>query len=174
MAKDQTANPTTEATANPTVEDIGTATDVAAPAEFTGEIIISDALVPTEIINERAMTQEQFTANMLVAIKLTSYIGAASEDVSSRIGQPFEIIGAIQHPCTVRGDDGVEFPETRTVFKTKDGKNISFVSKAATSFFQNCLKPFFGMGDFAFPVKVLVSAQQASGTNRTYGFQVVA
>jgi len=157
----------------PVVEEIGTPTDISAPSEFTNELISVPVLVPSEVIQERTMTREEFQANMKVAIKLTSYIGAASEDVSSRIGQPFEIIGAIQHPCTVRGDDDVEFPETRTVFKTKDGKNISFVSKAATSFFQNCLKPFFGTGDFAFPVKILVTAQQASGTNRTYGFQVV-
>jgi len=156
-----------------TTQTIGTESNETIPTEFNQELIVPQNLVPTEIINERAMTEAEFKSNMVVAIKLTSYIGAASEDVSARIGQPFEITGAIQHPCTVRDDDGVEHPETRTVLKVADGKNISFVSKAATSFFQNCLKPFFGTGDFAFPVKILVTAQAASGTNRTYGFQVV-
>lgn len=156
-----------------TSKEIGKEVDVAIPEEFGGELIVPENLLPTDIIQERKMTREEFDANTKIAIKMTSYIGAASEDCSSRIGQPFEIIGAIQHPCTVTDDDGVSKPETRTVLKVEGSKNLSFVSKAATSFFNNCLKPFYGSGDFAFPVKILITAQQASGTNRTYGFQVV-
>jgi len=157
-----------------TEKAIGTESNESIPEEFQNEISIPENLLPAEIIHEIAMTREQFDANNKIAIKMTSYIGAASEDISSRIGVPFEIIGAIQHACTVTDDDGVSKPETRTVIKPVTGKNISFVSMAATSFFNNCVKPFYGSGDFAFPVKILVTAAAGKGNKRTYNFQVVA
>lgn len=135
-------------------------------------IINPESLNPAEIIAELTLSKEQFAANYKVALKLTSYIGAASEKADAYIGQTVEVIGAIAHDCTVRNEDGVLMPEVRTVFKMKDGKNLGFVSRAAQSFCNNCLFPFFGRGDFAFPVKVKIM-QITSGNNRTYNFQVV-
>lgn len=156
------------------VVTIGDEIPVVLPPEFGGnEIIIrQEDLIPSEIIQERQMTEEEFKQNLAVAVKLTSYIGAESQDISSFLNKPFAIKGAIQHACTIRNDDGVLRPETRTVFKLPEGKNISFVSMAATSFFNNCLKPFFGQGDFPFPVTILVTAQKKD-TKNTYNFQVV-
>ncbi len=153
-------------------KQIGTEVNEVTPFKPEAAIIALD-VNPLEVFNERHMTKEEFEKSIKLAAKLTSYIGGASESVDEYLGKPIEIIGAIQHPCTIVDDDGVEHPDMRTVFRRAGGKNLSFVSKAATSFFNNCLKPFFGVGDYPYPVTICVT-QSTKGDKRNYNFIVVS
>ena len=137
--------------------------------------------VGSEFINERQMSVQEITRATEVLAKVTAYTGAKAHTVDEFLNVPVAIYGAIQQPITlskevVDTDTGevtsIPVPAKRTVCKLENGEVLSFVSKAADSFFENFIFPVFGKGDFPAPVKMKIT-QVSKGTGRTFNFSIV-
>lgn len=137
--------------------------------------------VGNQFINEKALTAQEAQKAYEVLAKVTAYTGAKSHSVDEFLNSPTKIFGAIEQPITlsktiVDSETGesidIPIPANRIVAKLENGEVLSFVSKAADSFFRGFIFPVFGKGDFAFPVTIKVT-QVSKGLGRTFNFSVI-
>ena len=152
-------------------------------AENTQEAPASNLpTVGSEFISERAMTPAQIAQATQVLAKVTAYTGAKSHGADEFLNMPVKIFGAISQPITLSKEivdaetgEPISIPlkANRIVCKLENGEVISFVSKAADSFFNGFIFPIYGKGDFPAPLTLKIT-QVSKGQGRTYNFAVIA
>lgn len=137
--------------------------------------------VGSEFISERQLTPAQISQAVSVLAKVTAYTGAKSHGAAEYLNMPLKIFGAISQPISLSkevvdnetGEITTAYtPANRIVCKMENGEVLSFVSKAADSFFNGFVFPVFGKGDFPAPLTLKIT-QVSKGQGRTYNFSVV-
>jgi hypothetical protein len=114
-----------------------------------------------------------FRDRVALAAAVTEFTGAEQEHVDSYLGQPLDVVGAVEtYYSGMNKESGKLLEGPVNLFLLEDGTVLRFMSRAAHQFHVDVLARLFGIGRWPGAVKIVVR-QAAIPEGRTYRFQIV-